>query len=338
MDGSGNYTNYNSNLHVADGNWHFVAVTVDRDDPNGLVFYVDGNQKTMDPTARQGSLDNDHDLLIAGNCLTNHFFTSGSIDEVELFNRVLPPEVIYSIIDAYQRGSNIKCKQTDCMISYWQFEDLGANWADDSHDGNHGNLQDAWFVDTPGVAGSAYMPELDIGFIGVPDSPNLNFSTGSFALEAWINYEGSTDGSGEYPAIMSKRPGPDGSNPNGGFFLGLSYWSGANPGSLILRMDNTNYVPNTVSIDDGHWHHVVVQRCDNDEVQFWVDGHLDATVTSTKDISSSADLRFGLDSSSSYETHWEGMLDEIAVYNCCLLGAEIQEHHQNGLNGEHYSY
>ncbi|MHC4891449.1 MAG: LamG domain-containing protein, partial [Planctomycetota bacterium] len=86
-DGSG-HTNYSSARSVADGNWHHVAVTVDRDDPNGLVFYVDGaNVRERDPTGRPGSLTNSGDLWVGGNPVSPTGRFDGLIDEVELFNR-----------------------------------------------------------------------------------------------------------------------------------------------------------------------------------------------------------------------------------------------------------
>src|SRR5262249_55663301 len=49
---------------VADGSWHFVAMTVKRTVTNGLTLYVDGYSETFDPTARSGSLTNSADLWI----------------------------------------------------------------------------------------------------------------------------------------------------------------------------------------------------------------------------------------------------------------------------------
>ena len=42
---------------VSDGEWHFVAVTVDRDSPAGIRLYVDGAiEAVCDPTPVPGSL------------------------------------------------------------------------------------------------------------------------------------------------------------------------------------------------------------------------------------------------------------------------------------------
>ncbi|MEO1368845.1 MAG: LamG-like jellyroll fold domain-containing protein, partial [Acidobacteriota bacterium] len=51
---------------INDGQWHLVAVSVDRDSPTGLRFSVDGvqSQALLDPTPWQASLSNSADLFI----------------------------------------------------------------------------------------------------------------------------------------------------------------------------------------------------------------------------------------------------------------------------------
>jgi parallel beta-helix repeat protein len=233
-----------------------------------------------------------------------------------------------------------------CIVGYWKMDESSGTIVHDSINGNHGGVfTDGDGVDpvwVPGIVGNA------LDFAGdapdavvIGDDPAYHFGTGDFALEAWIKYEGPTDGSVKYPAILSKRPGPPGSDPIGGFCLCLSYWEGGTLGSLLMRIEDTNYVPYSLSgslslLDDGEWHHVVVQRCLN-QVQFYVDGLLDATATSNKDATTNAGLTLGLDSSSSYDTEWEGLIDEVALYDCCLLPNTIAIHYEQGLNGFGYS-
>lgn len=117
----GTHYNYGSNLIVpADGNWHFVAVTVDRNNVAGGTFYLSqgtmGNftvqTSTFNPTNRQGSVSNSRPLRIGSLTLagpTSLF--KGSLDEVELFNRALTPFEIQSLVNAGRYG---KCKP--CFI------------------------------------------------------------------------------------------------------------------------------------------------------------------------------------------------------------------------------
>ena len=57
---------------AADDRWHFVAVSVDRDQPNGIQFYLDGLPwgQTGAPTARQGSASNAAPLLLGATNIT----------------------------------------------------------------------------------------------------------------------------------------------------------------------------------------------------------------------------------------------------------------------------
>lgn len=94
---------------VNDGQWHFVAVTVDRDDPNGGKFYLDGALiYTFDPRNRSGNLVTTVPFVLGqaqGDPGAPAF--DGLIDEVELFHRALSEAEILRI---YNAGTNGKCK------------------------------------------------------------------------------------------------------------------------------------------------------------------------------------------------------------------------------------
>lgn len=82
-DGNG-WTNYGSNAFVADGEWHDIAVTVDRDKTDGGQFYLDGMLAgTFNPTGRQGSLNNSIDLTIGRRSDSSNLGSfTGSLDNV----------------------------------------------------------------------------------------------------------------------------------------------------------------------------------------------------------------------------------------------------------------
>ena len=128
-DGTGGYRNYNSSLFVADGNWRHVAATVDRDDPNGLVLYVDGASETFDPRNMSGDLSNEAELLIGKDTFITGKNFNGEIDEVELYNRALSGVEIKAIFEA---GTDGKCKpepEWDCEKADL-YQDGIVNWKD----------------------------------------------------------------------------------------------------------------------------------------------------------------------------------------------------------------
>lgn len=105
-----NFQNFNSTTSVADGNWHLVAVTVERNVPGGGgKIYVDGvNVLDFDASKFPGNLDNNQPLRIgARSGTTATGFFQGDLDEFELFNRALTPAGIVDLNFARQGG---KCK------------------------------------------------------------------------------------------------------------------------------------------------------------------------------------------------------------------------------------
>jgi len=98
---------------IADGTWHNVAVTLDRNSSTGLNLYVDAKLPpvaTFNPMGKSGSLDNDANLLIGkGYGISGpETYFDGILDELEMFDDVLTFSAIQRIADANDNG---KCKE-----------------------------------------------------------------------------------------------------------------------------------------------------------------------------------------------------------------------------------
>jgi hypothetical protein len=113
---TGSHTNYvwSSGPFIANGDWHHVAVTVDRNNWNGGTWYIDGspNGNHFDPTPHGASLTNSSPLRIGSRSFAVSGLFIGEIDEVELFCRELQDYEIKAIYDAGPRG---KCKVDVCI-------------------------------------------------------------------------------------------------------------------------------------------------------------------------------------------------------------------------------
>ncbi|HEX8475553.1 MAG TPA: LamG-like jellyroll fold domain-containing protein [Pyrinomonadaceae bacterium] len=103
----GNYVNYPSNAYIADGNWHHVAVTIDRTLEVAVKWYLDGleTSKTLNPIA--GVLDNSSPLRLGVRSLSLDGYWSGELDELEIFQRVLTWDDVFAM---YSAGRNGKCQ------------------------------------------------------------------------------------------------------------------------------------------------------------------------------------------------------------------------------------
>ncbi|MBU1372471.1 MAG: LamG domain-containing protein, partial [Bacteroidetes bacterium] len=113
-------TNYNSPLFVADGKWHHIAITVARENKNGIMFYLDGVPTQLgDPTLQSGNIDNTSPLRIGKDLYSDSYNFKGILDEIELFNRVLTKEEVQTLFAA---GSAGKCKDVVpvCDCGTWR--------------------------------------------------------------------------------------------------------------------------------------------------------------------------------------------------------------------------
>jgi len=98
---------YSDPFFLGPGSWAHVAVTVDRNDPAGVIFYINGAQAgTFAPPHPLVTVDNNRSLLIANSRV---YPTMGDfqIDELEIFKGVVSPGNIAAI---YNAGSAGKCK------------------------------------------------------------------------------------------------------------------------------------------------------------------------------------------------------------------------------------
>ncbi len=111
----------------------------------------------------------------------------------------------------------------------------------------------------------------------------------------------------------------------------MQWWLGHDhTHKIIFFVEDSNsfshQVKGTSSVNDGKWHHVLgVRDAGTNELRIYIDGALENTVSTsfTGDFTSTNPLNIGhLDNS----FHYEGLLDEIALYKRTLSATEIQSH------------
>jgi hypothetical protein len=212
------------------------------------------------------------------------------------------------------------------MVSWWPAEGN----ADDIIGVNNGTLVGgASFAD--GEVGQAFSFDGSSGYVSIPDSPSLDLFTSSITIETWIKANQLTAKSG-WMAIVAKGDSSwslmDTAFANK-VYLGLN---GVSPSGDLYGTRNVN---------DGQWHHVAGVY-DGTNMFLYVDGTLDASHPAT-----------GLITQNSYPMcigavaypedgvgtgyFFNGLVDEVSIYNRALTAVEIQAIYAAGGGGKCYT-
>ncbi len=311
-DGKG-WTNYISNISIADGESHSITVSVDRDNTSGGKWYVDGELAgTFNPTGRQGSLSNSKDLTLGRRSDSSAAgYLNGTLGEVQLFN--------YAVNDRQAEAIDLK------LVASWDFDERFGSTAFDDIGNNNGTIYGAKRVDDLGGGALSFDGSGD--YVRVTDNDALDFGTGDFS----IGFEIQTSNGSQFDVILDKRV--EQSGPTQGYVV-YNYY-----GKLGFQLADgkgwTNYVSD-ISIADGKSRHVAV-TVDRDELtggKWYLDGELAGTFNPTGrqgSLSNNQDLIIGNRSDSSWSGYFNGILDEVELFDQALDGSDVQTVYQNSL-------
>ena len=210
---------------------------------------------------------------------------------------------------------------TDSIIGYYPFNN---NANDESGNNNNGIVNGATLVDDRfGNPNSAYLFDGIDDFIELPDlNATTDDTNDEFTISAWIKSSSTSDHDGI--VNLSWRVGAYVCN-NGGFGIQSN---GDNSGT-----NNAPCHPNTLGINDGNWHHIIVTYIEGQKYIGYKDGNLAFDVT-TNDTESNANsngyigMRF-FDVSNTLGQFFDGVIDDIYIYDRSLSTTEAQALYNN---------
>lgn len=166
--------------------------------------------------------------------------------------------------------------------------------------------------------------------IVVPDTPVLNFAAKQdFSIEAWVKPSASPGNFKDIMSVVSKRVAPD-------TITQLGYELYLQEGRLCFQLADTlaayswhNFESAGPDLRDGKFHHVAVtvNRRSTSGGTLYVDGKVVLTFDPTVcpgDLSNAGPLRIGSHPVNGLPCFFNGMIDEVSIYNRALSAAEIQ--------------
>jgi hypothetical protein len=208
------------------------------------------------------------------------------------------------------------------LVGYWPFN---GNADDASGNGNNGTVNGATLTtDRFGNAGKAYSFDGVNDWIQVQNNSNLNLGS-EFTLSVWINSNpgyGSGTPWNDHNHIISRW--------GGGGLNAATYQMNINSnGNIVIATSNTIQNSGSYSTHQnlpGSWYHVL-GTYKNQVVTYYFNGvKFDSVQNVLPPQASLFDLAFGRESNATPpQSHVNGIIDDIAIYNRALSVSEIQQ-------------
>ncbi len=311
-EGNGLYEGIIYDTPLAPEKWYNLTV-VRNSHTKTMVIYVDGVQVikqsyTEEPLITSSSGCNF--LSIGALCGTKAFF-DGVIDDIRIYNRALPESEIKTLYNPACAGV------TDGLVAYYPFN---GNANDESGNGNHGAVHGAVLTeDRSGSVNSAYLFDGQNDYIRVEDNALLQI-TGDLSLNVWVK----ADVAGQAANIVRKGNWSSYGLGLGDYknfpFYGHYYEEGSGLSEAIIY--DTPLAPE-------RWYNLtVVRNSRTNTMTMYIDGVQVAEEFYTEEplaTSSSGCNFFSIGALCDTKAFFDGVIDDIRIYNRALSESEIQQ-------------
>lgn len=290
--------------------WYYIVATHDST-TNLNVLYVNGSEEARSTKAI--SYESNPKTYIGAFYTSPNLLFNGRIDEVSIYNYVLNAG---QVKQHYNAGLNRMG-----LVAQWSLDEGSGTIAYDSQGAHNGTLVSGPSWQTAGcVAGGC------LGFDGVDDrvqagTGNDYFPLYNFSVCAWIKTPGLATGMTEN-GIFSLTYG-----------LVLEIDSYNHP---TLRLDNGSAIVNIVDgvsrLNDNQYHYICA-TVSNGQANLFVDGAVKAAQSvvwpGTTQWPTNA-CNIGMDNNNSSKYIFNGLIDEVRIYNRALSPDEIANQYKDG--------
>lgn len=228
------------------------------------------------------------------------------------------------------------------LISYWKFDEGAGTVTSDCVDANDGAIYGASW--TAGKVDDALSFDGVDDYVLVPDSPNL-CPTDAITIEAWIVPREMEFWFSKQIVTKADPDYWDYNIPNSAYeFLVRNYGGYQLEFGADFEGGHIGYLTDTGPLTLNEWNHVAATY-NGSSVKIYVNGDCVLEQPQSGKIRHSWLPNMVLQIGSSISTrpdyppsvcYFNGVIDEVAIYNQALTAEEIQEHYRNGLQGLGY--
>ena len=290
---------------LADGRWHFITAVYEGPSTNLVKVYVDGLLEGMGVITTPSTAAGDYTI---GRFLDGTGYFNGQLDELIVYDYAITEDDI-----------NKYYNQDMGRVAYWKMEN---NWQDSS--GNNKNLTAsgaAFSADSKVWAGAAK-------FDGVDDYADAGtwFNYQTFSIAMWVN-PGATQV--QYADIIDNNHTDyrswvlqqNSTNTN------QYYWALKDNSASTPYLNGVSF-----SLPPNKWTHIAITRDGNTRENIvYINGSPLPTFIGTGAVIYDGTQFFRLSRWGGGGRNWNGLMDDVAVYNRALAPDEVMQQYQSAV-------
>ncbi len=317
----GSQNKLTASMGLETGTWYHLAGTYDG---ATMKLYING---ILDQSASvSGTIDATNTATLLGGA-TNERYLEGRLDEVRIWNDARTETEMRQ--NMHKELSNAFSEAN--LLAYYKLNSTSGTTALDSKAGYTGALtnydgQSGYWDVSPAKAG----PKTCLDFDGTDDYVNCGAIPipSNITIEAWINIE--YLGGSEYKyGIVGTQAGT-----NGYMMLRIGDGTIGNydlPEFAFYNGSGVVKVTGTTTLDYERWYHVAATY-DGSDMKIYVDGRLENSASETGATTSGLNMFIGREELSS-DGYFEGLIDEVRIWNTARTGSQIREDMCRNLTG-----
>jgi len=212
-------------------------------------------------------------------------------------------------------------------ISHWKFDEGSGTIAYDSAGSNDGTLVNSptWIT---GQINSALHFNGTNQYINIPNNSTQQITTNQITLSAWITLDANVGNTQK--KIICKQMNE---NTTWALIIFGSGYGGSTGNQVIFHDSSGSHYRTCLSpthLGTGQWYHVAAT--DNaGKVKIYINGQLDSSFDNGYGIPSNIDAPIVIAKTNPSSTYFfDGLIDDVRIYNRALFGTEIQQIYNEG--------
>ena len=313
------YIDYTEKIEIK--KWYNLAGKIE----DGKVkFYINGS---LVSTANSKSWNTIFSDFFIGRLVSEDDFTDGILDDISIYNRALSDQEITALYTGNPITQNIPSYvPKDGLVGYWPFN---GNANDESGNGNHGTVNGATLsADRNGVANNAYNFDGINNYIKIDNNLLSENKISSYSINLWLF---ANDFKSDYSDLISDRSDKDYAHK---YRISCSNNSLKQPGTFLNMMGDgygeTHVYDKTYFYTKTWTNYIVTFDTLNKEMKCYKNGvlvdHNNSSGIGTGYPLKNSATYFGLSiSPAGVDNGFNGLLDDIAIYNRALSEQEVQQ-------------